>query len=90
MLVMNDQVINNTLQKIGNVTGWLGWQTNVLSNNHITMLGYSGNLDNGLKMAQTNAQTFLWHGNAKWGKRRPLDSGLWCAAGRGTTSGFRG
>ena len=63
MLVMNDQVINNTVQKIGNVTGWLGWQTNVLSNNHITMLGYSGNLDSGSKMAQTTAQTFAPGGN---------------------------
>jgi hypothetical protein len=63
MLVMNDQVINNTVQKIGNVTGWLGWQTNVLSNNHVTMLGYPLNLDNGLKMEQTTAQTFAPGGN---------------------------
>ncbi|MBI3799300.1 MAG: trypsin-like serine protease [Deltaproteobacteria bacterium] len=63
LLVMNDQFIGSAVQRIGDVTGWLGWQTNALSNNHITVLGYPVNLDRGLKMAQTTAQTFESGGN---------------------------
>jgi V8-like Glu-specific endopeptidase len=49
--------------KIGNVTGWLGWETGVLSNDNVTMLGYPCNLDSCLKMQYTGAQAFESGGN---------------------------
>ena len=44
--------------RIGNVTGWLGWQTNMVHVANVTMFGYPGNLDNGQAPQQTNAQSF--------------------------------
>jgi V8-like Glu-specific endopeptidase len=58
MLIANDQVINGQVRKIGEVTGWLGYITNSLSNNNTTMLGYPCNLDSCARMQGTNAQTF--------------------------------
>ena len=49
--------------KIGNVTGWLGWEINVLSNDNVTMLGYPCNLDSCLKMQYTGARAFESGGN---------------------------
>jgi V8-like Glu-specific endopeptidase len=49
--------------KIGNVTGWLGWETGVLSKDNVTMLGYPCNLDSCLKMQYTGAQAFESGGN---------------------------
>ena len=54
MLVMRD----NSGQTIGAVTGWLGYITNRLSNNHATMLGYPGNLDGGERLQINHSQTF--------------------------------
>jgi len=44
--------------RIGNVTGWLGWQTSTVHLANVTMLGYPGNLDNGQVPQQTNAESF--------------------------------
>lgn len=64
MLIMNDHVSTaGTATKIGNVTGWLGWEINVLSNDNVTMLGYPCNLDSCLKMEETGAQAFESGGN---------------------------
>lgn len=63
MLVMNDQLINGTLQRVGDLAGRLGWQTNALSTNHVMMLGYPGNLDSGVRMEQTTAQIYAAGGN---------------------------
>jgi hypothetical protein len=41
---------------IGTSLGWLGWQTNVLLDNHVTILGYPCNLDRCQILQQTNAQ----------------------------------
>jgi V8-like Glu-specific endopeptidase len=41
--------------RIGDVAGWLGFKTNQLSPNHVTMLGYPANLDRGEQMHQTNS-----------------------------------
>jgi V8-like Glu-specific endopeptidase len=49
--------------KLGYITGWLGYFTNQLGNNNITMLGYPCNLDSCLKMQETFAQTFEYGGN---------------------------
>ncbi|WP_157619773.1 trypsin-like serine peptidase [Skermanella stibiiresistens] len=57
-LIMNDQPVAGQTQRIGNVTGWLGWRTQALSRNHVTMLGYPCNLDSCTRMQETNAGTF--------------------------------
>ena len=54
LLVMNDR----NGKKIGSVTGFLGYWTNQLAKNHLTMLGYPVNLDNGQRMQINHAQTF--------------------------------
>jgi V8-like Glu-specific endopeptidase len=59
MLVMNDR----SGVPIGNVTGWLGWWTNRLSRNHVTMLGYPKNLDSGERMQINHAFTYIYGGN---------------------------
>ena len=51
ILVMQD----SQGSKIGNITGWLGWITNNLVPNHVTMLGYPGNHDKGQRMHQVNS-----------------------------------
>jgi V8-like Glu-specific endopeptidase len=45
-------------QRIGGVTGFLGWQTQSLSQNHTTMLGYPCNLDNCQRMHRVDAGAF--------------------------------
>jgi len=59
MLVMND----NNGKRIGDVTGWNGYWTNQLAKNHLTMLGYPGNLDSGQRMEINHAYTFAYGGN---------------------------
>jgi V8-like Glu-specific endopeptidase len=49
--------------KLGYITGWLGYYTNQLGNNNVTMLGYPCNLDSCGKMEETFAQTFEYGGN---------------------------
>jgi V8-like Glu-specific endopeptidase len=44
--------------KLGNVTGWLGWQTLSLSTNHTSKLGYPCNLDNCQKMQDVMSNNF--------------------------------
>ena len=57
-LIMNDQTVNGQTRRIGEVTGWLGWQTQALAKNHVTMLGYPCNLDSCARMEVTNAGAF--------------------------------
>ena len=65
MLIIGDHrsALGGPAIKIGNVTGWLGWEINVLSNDNVTMLGYPCNLDSCLKMQETTAQAFESGGN---------------------------
>lgn len=44
--------------KLGNVVGWLGWQTNSLIPNHTSKLGYPCNLDNCQKMQDVTSNSF--------------------------------
>jgi V8-like Glu-specific endopeptidase len=44
--------------KLGNVTGWLGWQTLSLANNHTSKLGYPCNLDSCQKMQNVTSTSF--------------------------------
>lgn len=78
IMIMRDQSINNTPRTIGSVTGWLGWQTNALSRNHLTLLGYPCNLDSCAKMQETNAGSFAAGGNNTY---------IYGSAGRGGHSG---
>lgn len=60
MLTFADQALTTggTPQKLGNVTGWLGWQTISLLNNHTTKLGYPCNLDGCGMMQSVSSQSF--------------------------------
>jgi hypothetical protein len=42
--------------RIGLSVGWLGWRTNALRNNHVSILGYPCNLDSCQILQETNAQ----------------------------------
>lgn len=55
MFQMSDNYMNGAYTKIGNVTGYLGYQTQALAANHATLLGYPCNLDSCSKMHQVNA-----------------------------------
>ena len=55
VLVMRD---NFEGERIGEVTGWLGWKTNFLSPNHLHILGYPSNLDGGNEMHQVASGGF--------------------------------
>jgi hypothetical protein len=44
--------------RIGNVTGWLGWQTATVHVANVTVFGYPANLDDGQAPQQTNAHSF--------------------------------
>lgn len=54
MFEMRDKAGKN----IGNITGYLGFQTQSLLNNHTTKLGYPCNLDACAKMQQVTSQAF--------------------------------
>jgi V8-like Glu-specific endopeptidase len=59
LIVMNDR----NGYKLGQYTGYLGYWTNQLSNNNVTMLGFPCNLD-GCELLEANyAQTFEYGGN---------------------------
>jgi V8-like Glu-specific endopeptidase len=55
VLVMRDNLEG---QRLGEVTGWLGWKTKSLSPNHVHMLGYPSNLDQGSEMHQVATSSF--------------------------------
>lgn len=54
MFEMSDQSVG----KIGSVTGYFGYRTQGLIPNHSTLLGYPANLDSGEIMHQVTAQSF--------------------------------
>ncbi len=54
VLVMQD----NQGARIGDVTGWLGWKTNNLVPNHVTLLGYPVNHDRGERMHQVSSSSW--------------------------------
>ncbi|STX28661.1 V8-like Glu-specific endopeptidase [Legionella beliardensis] len=57
MLEMQDNIVNGSAKRIGNVTGYLGYQTQALNPNHAHLLGYPCNFDSCLKMHQVTAQS---------------------------------
>jgi V8-like Glu-specific endopeptidase len=60
MIEFGDQPLSNGAppSKLGNVTGWLGWQTVSLSTNHTSKLGYPCNLDDCQKMQDVMSNNF--------------------------------
>lgn len=58
MMEMNDQPYGGVVRRIGEVTGWFGWQTVSLARNHTSKLGYPMNLDSGEKMQNVMSSNF--------------------------------
>jgi V8-like Glu-specific endopeptidase len=58
MIEFADQQIGRANLALGDVTGWLGWQTLSLSANHTSKLGYPCNLDNCQKMQIVTSGAF--------------------------------
>ncbi|WP_426190794.1 trypsin-like serine peptidase [Massilia sp. DWR3-1-1] len=60
MIEFDDQPLSTggAAVKLGNVTGWLGWQTNSLQQNHTSKLGYPCNLDACQKMQNVTSNGF--------------------------------
>ncbi|MGE0684463.1 MAG: serine protease [Candidatus Binatia bacterium] len=69
MFEMQDSVIESTTRRIGEVTGWLGWQTQSLIPNHAHLLGYPASFDSGAKMHQVTAGSYraVTPNNAEYG-----------------------
>jgi V8-like Glu-specific endopeptidase len=58
MIEFGDQGVGGVTRAIGDVTGWLGWQTLSLSANHTSKLGYPCNLDSCQKMQIVTSGAF--------------------------------
>lgn len=58
MIEVQDQAINNVVRKLGEVVGFLGYQTLKLRPNHAHLLAYASNFDGGEKMHQVTSQSF--------------------------------
>ncbi|MGZ5199073.1 MAG: trypsin-like serine peptidase [Telluria sp.] len=58
MIEFGDQSIGRQTFALGDVTGWLGWQTLSLSANHTSKLGYPCNLDRCQKMQDVTSGAF--------------------------------
>lgn len=60
MIEFADQAMTTggPLTKLGNVTGWLGWQTVSLNGNHTSKLGYPCNLDSCQKMQNVTSNSY--------------------------------
>ena len=56
IIELTDESVGGRVQKIGDVTGWLGWQTSGLVGHHVKTLGYPTNIDNGQRMEETTAE----------------------------------
>jgi V8-like Glu-specific endopeptidase len=60
MIEFNDRSLSPSglLTRLGQITGFLGWQTLSLANNHTSKLGYPSNLDRGEKMQNITSGSF--------------------------------
>ncbi|HYW20868.1 MAG TPA: trypsin-like serine protease [Nodularia sp. (in: cyanobacteria)] len=63
IIELSDKEFNGVTRKIGEVVGYLGYRTLSLLPNHVTMLGYPVNLNNGQKMHQVTAGSYGDGGN---------------------------
>lgn len=60
ILIMNDTRSGWSTKVLGDVTGYLGWATNAMNPNHLTVLGYPCNLDNCSIMHVVNAEILAY------------------------------
>ncbi|MQA28459.1 MAG: hypothetical protein GEU82_01285 [Luteitalea sp.] len=58
MLEVADKTFDGVYRRVGEITGWLGWQTLSLERNHTTKLGYPCNIDACQKMHQEISGSF--------------------------------
>jgi V8-like Glu-specific endopeptidase len=58
MIEFGDQRVGGRTFALGDVTGWLGWQTLSLAANHTSKLGYPCNLDSCQKMQDVTSNAF--------------------------------
>jgi V8-like Glu-specific endopeptidase len=58
MIEFGDQALGRQNLALGDLTGWLGWQTLSLSANHTSKLGYPCNLDSCQKMQDVTSGAF--------------------------------
>lgn len=58
MIEFGDQAVGGATRALGDLTGWLGWQTLSLSANHTSKLGYPCNLDSCQKMQIVTSGAF--------------------------------
>jgi V8-like Glu-specific endopeptidase len=56
LIEMADLNIAGATRKIGEYLGWFGWATDALYSNHVTQLGYPGNLNSGERLIRNDAQ----------------------------------
>ncbi|MEH2334679.1 trypsin-like serine peptidase [Nostoc sp.] len=63
IIEVSDQSFSGVTRKIGSVVGHFGYKTLDLLPNHVTILGYPGNLDSGQKMHQVTAGSYGSGGN---------------------------
>lgn len=58
MIAFDDQSVGGRTRALGDLTGWLGWQTLSLADNHTSKLGYPCNLDGCEKMQIITSAAF--------------------------------
>ena len=63
LIEVEDQTVDGVPRKIGEIVGYLGFQTNRLLPNHAHLLGYPAAFDNGERMHQVTAQSFRKYDN---------------------------
>jgi hypothetical protein len=63
MIEFANQPVGGPVRALGDVTGWLGWQTLSLEWNHTSKLGYPCNLDNCQKMQNVMSDDVIAGGN---------------------------
>lgn len=57
VLVITDQNVNGVVQAVGNVVGYLGWQSESTFPNHAHIIGYSNGFDSGNLMHEVTAES---------------------------------
>ncbi|MGE5233513.1 MAG: trypsin-like serine peptidase, partial [Acidobacteriota bacterium] len=58
MLEMDDQTVGGSLQRLGEVVGYLGYQVSALKSNHVHILGYTSVFDDGQRLHQVTSGSY--------------------------------
>jgi V8-like Glu-specific endopeptidase len=93
VIELQDRLVGTAVRRVGDLTGWLGYQTLSLGNNHAHQLGYPCNVDGCQKLHQVTAQSFraVSPNNVEYGSdaRGGVSGGAW-VQNFGSASGFVG